>query len=90
MTDPTHPAYGLWPSPITPSALGRAQSLSDVQWDHSGALVWLERRAGRGVLVCQPPDGSAFTTPSGRSLPMMRSSLSWTHSRGSIAGRAGG
>jgi dipeptidyl aminopeptidase/acylaminoacyl peptidase len=31
-----------------------------VQWDHSGALVWLERRAGRGILVAQPPDGSAW------------------------------
>lgn len=52
-------AYGLWDSPITPLSLARRVRFSDVAWDQSGALVWREERAERGVLVVQPPDGEA-------------------------------
>lgn len=45
--------YGLWNSPVTPRSLSEGICLSDVQWDtHGDMLVWLEQRAGRGVLVC--------------------------------------
>ena len=51
--------FGLWPSPISPQRLSRGISFSDVAWDHDGTLVWRESRSGLGVLVVQPPDGSA-------------------------------
>jgi len=51
--------YGLWDSPITPVSLARGLRFSDVTWDEGGALVWLEGRSDRNVLVVQPPDGNA-------------------------------
>lgn len=46
--------HGLWPSPVTPDLLAGQRRLEDVQWDpEGGALVWLERRSGRGVLVAR-------------------------------------
>jgi dipeptidyl aminopeptidase/acylaminoacyl peptidase len=51
--------FGLWPSPISPQRLARGLSFSDVAWNQDGALVWRETRAGQGVLVVQPADGSA-------------------------------
>ena len=51
--------FGLWPSPISAKRLSRGISFSDVAWDHDGTLVWRESRSGQGVLVVQPPDGSA-------------------------------
>jgi dipeptidyl aminopeptidase/acylaminoacyl peptidase len=39
--------------------MGRGLRLIDAQWDESGTLLWLEGRAGRNVLVVQPPGGDA-------------------------------
>ena len=54
-----HLANGLWKSPFTPASLSTSLSFSDVSWDESGNLLWLESRMGRNVLVVQPPDGQA-------------------------------
>lgn len=52
--------YGLWPSPITPGSLAEGRRLSDLCWDDaSGALVWLEGRSAKGVLVTAGPGGDA-------------------------------
>lgn len=51
--------YGSWESPITPLSLARVITFSGIGSDQSGALVWLEERSGRGVLVVQPVDGQA-------------------------------
>lgn len=49
--------YGLWPSTISPKTLALGRRLRDVAWDaQTGALVWLEQRSDRGVLVCDLPD----------------------------------
>ncbi len=46
--------YGTWHSAVTPQMMADSLRLDDVGWDDDGeTLVWLERRAGRGVLVCQ-------------------------------------
>lgn len=46
--------YGLWPSSISPAALSLRPRLEDVQFDSDGeTLVWLEKRAGQGVLVAR-------------------------------------
>lgn len=46
--------YGLWPSSISPAALSLRPRLEDVQYDSDGeTLVWLEKRAGQGVLVAR-------------------------------------
>ena len=50
--------YGLWESPITPISLSRGIFFSEISVE-DGALVWLERRSDRGVLVVQPADGQA-------------------------------
>jgi dipeptidyl aminopeptidase/acylaminoacyl peptidase len=53
-------AFGLWDSPISPASLAYAVRLNDVAWDTDGeALVWMETRSGRGVLVCASADGGA-------------------------------
>ena len=51
--------FGLWPSQISSKRLSRGIGFSDVAWDHDGTLVWRESRSGQGMLVVQPPDGSA-------------------------------
>ncbi|HEX9027859.1 MAG TPA: hypothetical protein VF823_01715, partial [Anaerolineales bacterium] len=56
----TNRQFGLWDSPITPTSLSRGMGFTDVAWDSSGALAWLENRDNRGVLVIQPPDGQAL------------------------------
>lgn len=48
--------YGLWSSTVTASTFTQGVSLSDVRWTRPGAdgsvrLVWVERRAGQGVVV---------------------------------------
>jgi dipeptidyl aminopeptidase/acylaminoacyl peptidase len=49
-------AYGLWESPITPISLARGKRLSEVCFDDAtGAVVWLEGRSDRGVLVVSDP-----------------------------------
>ena len=46
--------YGLWPSTISPAALGLRPRLEDVQFDSDGeTLVWLEKRSGQGMLVAR-------------------------------------
>jgi len=46
--------FGLWDSPITPKSLAESLRLGAVQWDSNGrAVVWLEGRSGRGVLVAE-------------------------------------
>ncbi len=45
-------AGGLWESPISPAMLAQGLRLGDSYWDGDGhALVWLEGRSDRGVLV---------------------------------------
>jgi dipeptidyl aminopeptidase/acylaminoacyl peptidase len=45
-------AYGTWASPVTPQSLSRQIRLEDVQWaPGGGALLWVEGRSGKGVLV---------------------------------------
>lgn len=51
--------YGLWDSPISPKKVAQGISFANVEWDQSGALVWLENRDNRGVIVVQPADGNA-------------------------------
>ena len=51
--------YGLWDSPVSSRSLGRGIRFSDVQWDQSGSLVWLENRSDRGVLMVRPADREA-------------------------------
>ncbi len=54
------PMYGLVPSPITPRSMAQGRRLRDVAWDsQSGALLWLEQRSDRGVIVCDALDGHA-------------------------------
>ena len=56
MTLETRP-FGLWESPLQSRDLARIRSLKDIAWDEDGrTLVWLERRGGDGVLVCQRGD----------------------------------
>lgn len=56
MSEKTHKAYGLWPSPIQPASLAQTLRFSDVAWDTDGeTMVWLEGRSDRGVLVCASP-----------------------------------
>jgi len=46
--------YGLWKSSITPFVLSRGIRIADLGWDSDGeTLVWLEERAGHGVLVAK-------------------------------------
>ena len=53
-------AYGLWPSPVTPSSLSVQRRLQDLCWDTDGeTLVWLEGRSGHGMLVCSAAGGQA-------------------------------
>ena len=50
-------AFGLWRSPISPESISHAIRIEDVGWNRSGdVLVWLERRAGKGVLVARRLD----------------------------------
>jgi dipeptidyl aminopeptidase/acylaminoacyl peptidase len=51
--------FGLWSSPVSPTMLARGIAFSDINWDHSGAMVWREARGDRGVIVVQPADGQA-------------------------------
>lgn len=48
-------AYGLWESPLSGRSLARTARISDVAWDASSTLLWLEHRPQRAVLVVQPP-----------------------------------
>ncbi|HMO96946.1 MAG TPA: hypothetical protein PKD27_12580, partial [Tepidiformaceae bacterium] len=47
-----HRMYGLWPSPVTSSALASSHRLSEPNWDSDGlTLAWIEGRSDRGVIV---------------------------------------
>jgi dipeptidyl aminopeptidase/acylaminoacyl peptidase len=51
--------YGLWDSPINAKSLAQGIRFTDVAWDESETLAWMEERGDRGVIVVQPPDGQA-------------------------------
>lgn len=52
MAEKISAAYGTWKSPVRPETIGLSIRLDDVQWTPDGkALVWLEGRSGKGVLV---------------------------------------
>lgn len=55
----TRRQFGLWDSLLSPARLSRSMNFPDVAWDDDGALVWLETRSDRFVLVVQPADGQA-------------------------------
>ena len=49
--------FGLWPSPITSSAIAAGIRLSEPCWDTDGqTLAWIEGRSDKGVLVVQGAD----------------------------------
>jgi len=49
--------YGLFPSPLTPRAMGRGLTFGEVAFSGRGDLLWLEHRSDRGVIVVQPLNG---------------------------------
>ncbi len=51
--------YGRWDSPISASSMANGISLSGLDCDMGQALVWLEGRSDRGVLVVDRLDGQA-------------------------------
>src|SRR6186997_1205480 len=52
--------FGLWPSPVTSSALAAGLNLSGTCWDSDGQTVaWLEGRSDKGVIVVQGADERA-------------------------------
>jgi dipeptidyl aminopeptidase/acylaminoacyl peptidase len=57
---PEQRMFGLWPSPITPSALAVALRLNEPAWDTDGqTLAWVEGRSDRGVIVTRRLDDAA-------------------------------
>ncbi len=49
--------FGLWPSPITSSAIAAGIRLGEPCWDTDGqTLAWIEGRSDKGVIVVQGPD----------------------------------
>jgi len=50
-------SYGLFPSPLTPRAMGRGLTFGEVAFSGRGDLLWLENRSDRGVIVVQPLNG---------------------------------
>ena len=59
MPDKIRRQFGLWDSLITPASLAGGNRLSNLGWSEDGALVWLESRLERNVLVVQPAGGQA-------------------------------
>src|SRR4029079_10473683 len=52
--------FGLWPSPVTPSALAAGLRLGEPCWDTDGTtLGWIEGRSDKGVIVVQGADDKA-------------------------------
>lgn len=49
--------YGLFPSPLTPRAMGLTLTFGEVAFSGRGDLLWLENRSDRGVIVVQPLNG---------------------------------
>ena len=52
--------YGLWESPVTAASISGGLGFEDVQWAENGALVWLENRSDRGVIVVKQDGDDAF------------------------------
>lgn len=52
--------FGLWDSPVSPTSLANENKFVEVDWNDDSALVWVEYRSDRNVLVVQPPGGEAF------------------------------
>ncbi len=51
-TPKLHRPYGLWSSPVSAGLVAEDRRLEGAGWDSDGrAVVWLEGRSGRGVLV---------------------------------------
>lgn len=59
MSDKISRQFGLFDSPISPRGLAEDKRLDAVRYDSSGALVWLEGRSGKGVLVVQADPADA-------------------------------
>lgn len=59
MPDKIRRQFGLWDSLITPASMAGGNRLSNLGWSEDGALVWLESRLERNVLVVQPAGGQA-------------------------------
>jgi len=52
--------FGLWPSPVSSSALAAGLRLGEPCWDTDGrTLGWIEGRSDRGVIVVQGAAGGA-------------------------------
>lgn len=52
--------FGLWPSPVTSSALAAGLRLGEPCWDSDGkTLAWVEGRSDKGVIVVQREGESA-------------------------------
>ena len=52
--------FGLWPSPVSSSALAAGLRLGEPCWDTDGrTLGWIEGRSDRGVIVVQDVAGGA-------------------------------
>lgn len=52
MSEKQSAPFGTWVSPVTPQSLSLSIRLEDVRWNPDGsALLWVEGRAGKGVLV---------------------------------------
>ena len=52
--------FGLWPSPVSSSALAAGLRLGEPCWDTDGrTLGWIEGRSDKGVIVVQDADGGA-------------------------------
>jgi dipeptidyl aminopeptidase/acylaminoacyl peptidase len=51
--------FGLWDSPLTPSAMAGERRLEAAYFDDDGTLVWLEGRSGQGVLLAASQGGAA-------------------------------
>jgi dipeptidyl aminopeptidase/acylaminoacyl peptidase len=52
--------FGLWDSPVSPTSLANENKFVEVDWNDDDALIWVEYRSDRNVLVVQPPGGEAF------------------------------
>ncbi len=53
--------YGLWPSPVSARLVSQQLRLQDVQWANGQALVWLEGRSDRNILVAKNGDDAPRT-----------------------------
>lgn len=59
MNDKITRQFGLFESPLSPRGLAEDKRLDAARYDCGGALVWLEGRSGKGVLVVQADPSDA-------------------------------